>query len=291
MARGKGGRMVGRLLLIGGVAAVGFYGYKKGWFDPIKNWLAGQSGDTTPTNTDPGTTVDPTTIDGGAITLPDLDLSGIGTFLDGIGDWFVDLFKKPEKNSETTQQLAQTAAEVATALIPAAGAGVVGTGAATTAAVASQTAPTVAAGESTAAASASAVGGGAFFRQMNALAAAGPGTQLLALAEAAVPIIIGTSPAVAQAVHQANVNITETLTKWGVYTPDKQTENYTVNGKRYVVSNETGKTYLIGDDGIAVESTLSPSVVRSTGKKTQGKRTVVPASGGQWNGKLWTGGS
>jgi len=282
--------MVGRLLLIGGVAAVGYYGYKKGWFDPIKNWLAGMSGDQTPTDTPTDVVVDPTTIDGGEITLPSIDLSGIGSFINGIGDFFGDLFKKPE-NAETTSQLAQTAAEVAAALLPTAGAGVVGAEAATTAAIASQTAPTVAAGESTAAATAATVGGGAFTRQMAALAAAGPGTQLLALAEAAVPIIIGTSPAVAQAVHRANVNITETLTKWGVYTPNKQAENYTVNGQRYVVSNQTGKTYLIGDDGKAVESTLSPSMVRSTGTKTSGKRTVVPASGGQWNGKLWTGGS
>jgi hypothetical protein len=290
MAKGKGGRKVGRLLIIGGVAAVGYYGYTRGWFKPVQDWINSLTGktpttdpkDTTPTPTPNPNPVDP---DGGG---GPIDLSGLWDFLGGLWtdlglDDALNKLLHPEKQPADPSKIAEIASQVAGALtVPTAAAAGASGAAATAAATASQTAPTIA-GASPAAVS-------LFDPNIARFVAAGPAVWLQGAAEAFVPLYIGMSPAVAAGVHSANVKITKVLTDAGLYKETGlgiETYKLTVPGsntKNVIVSHASGKVY----DAQGNVLDISAAEVKKTGTKV-GTTKVVPASGGQWDGKMWKG--
>jgi hypothetical protein len=243
MARRKSG--LGKVLVIGGVGLLGYYGYKKGWFDPVKKWWAGLSdgeeADTTPSNTTPSDTT-PSDSDSGSSWFQNL-IDGIvdhfggnneeggseggnsllSDIFDKVDDWFDK--KRDEKTQETiVEQGAGVLSTIIPALTAPAGAAAGATVAAGAAAPsqvvgAATTSPAAVQGStSTGAAQAASTFAslGTTPAQLVQLAQAPLGTQIAAAAMAAVPVFIGTSSAVAEGVHKANVSITKVLQDLGI---------------------------------------------------------------------------
>jgi hypothetical protein len=268
MSKGKGGRKIGRLLIIGGVAAVGYYGYTKGWFKPVQDWIKSITGGQS-TPTDPDDPTNPTNPGQDInIELPNIDLSGIDDFLDDAWEKLKDMFRNPSDQSvpEKVRDVVDSIVKPAAA---AAGVSAAGLGTTATVAAAAQApiAPALAASSSS-----------ALVRQFGKLAAAGTAVQLQAGLEALVPIILGTSPAVAAGVHSANVAITKALTDAGLYKEREQLELYDVivpgsNTKRVIVSNSTGKVY----DGQGNVLNISAAEIKATKKKTKTVTTILPS--------------
>jgi len=231
---------LGKVALIGGIGLLAYYGYKKGWFTSITDWISGLgdgSSSSTDTSTTDTTTTD-TTADGTGTSwweslingISDLfggssDASGGGTglgdILDDVSEWFAG--KKEEETANVAGNVAGTIAGAAapgviSALKPTVPSPV-DSGALDAAAESGAASPAAVQGATS---SGTAQAASTFWQmsgtpsQLAKLSQAGLGVQLQALAEASVPIIIGASPGVAEGVHQANVGITKWLQDIGV---------------------------------------------------------------------------
>jgi len=231
---------LGKVALIGGIGLLAYYGYKKGWFTSIQEWISGLgdgSSSSTDTSTTDTTTTD-TTADGTGTSwweslingISDLfggssDASGGGTGLSDLltdaSDWLKD--QKDQKQQSALVEggigaLGTVASALTTGTGAAAGASVA-SGALTPAAEAGAASPAAVQGTTS---SGAAQAASTFWQmsgtpsQLSKLAASSPATIIQAVAEAAVPIVIGASPAVAEGVHQANVSITKWLQDIGV---------------------------------------------------------------------------
>ncbi len=210
MARKKH-RGLGRVALVAGVGLLGWYAYKKGAFDPVKEWWSSLSGggsttpDTTPSTTPSETT--PSRSDSGGLWDSIIDWiadafggnsqggsgSGSGTGLSDILDTIDGWFDK--KKEDKTQTLIEQGV--------------------------------------------SAVG---------------------ALGMAAVPVFIGTSPAVAEGLHTANVAITKKLQESGVQKPTKSGTAGTYLYDVVLPGNTTTSRVMIGAHDVVYDLSGSKAV-------------------------------